>query len=245
MKAETDNKQQLKALRDMFLSSVPGYSSLFMPQAIKPLLEVYTNKNFFSGQNIESPSMQNRDPEARFTASTTEAAKALAKVLPMSPVQIEHLARGYFGTAPIAIMAAASSLMRGEGKGEAPERKLTETPIIGSTFQRKYGGADADSAYAFAKEATQRAATLRDMQKTSTLEEQKEYLAEHRAEIKLAPMARNFETLMGRVRTQEALVRKRTDLNAEEKRKRLDELDRVKQDLADKFNAAIRKAGGS
>jgi hypothetical protein len=206
---------------------------------------VYTNKNFFSGQNIESPSMQNRDPEARFTASTTEAAKALAKVLPMSPVQIEHLARGYFGTAPIAVMAAASSLMRGEEKGEAPERKLTETPIIGSTFQRKYGGADADSAYAFAKEATQRAATLRDMQKTSTLEEQKEYLAEHRAEIKLAPMARNFETLMGRVRTQEALVRKRTDLNAEEKRKRLDELDRVKQDLADKFNAAIRKAGGS
>jgi chromosome segregation ATPase len=245
MKAETDNKQQLKALRDMFLSSVPGYSSLFMPQAIKPLLEVYTNKNFFSGQNIESPSMQNRDPEARFTASTTEAAKALAKVLPLSPVQIEHLARGYFGTAPIAVMAAASSLMRGEEKGEAPERKLTETPIIGSTFQRKYGGADADSAYAFAKEATQRAATLRDMQKTSTLEEQKEYLAEHRAEIKLAPMARNFETLMGRVRTQEALVRKRTDLNAEEKRKRLDELDRVKQDLADKFNAAIRKAGGS
>jgi len=244
MKAETDNKQQLKALRDMFLSSVPGYSSMFMPQAIKPLLEVYTNKNFFSGQNIESPSMQNRDPEARFTASTTEAAKALAKVLPFSPVQIEHLARGYFGTAPIAIMAAASSLMRGEEKGEAPERRLSETPIIGSTFQRKYGGADADSAYAFAKEATQRAATLKDMQKTSTLEEQKEYLAEHRAEIKLAPMARNFETLMGRVRTQEALVRKRTDLNAEEKRKRLDELDRVKQDLADKFNAAIRKAGG-
>ena len=245
MKAETDNKQQLKALRDMFLSSVPGYSSMFMPQAIKPLLEVYTNKNFFSGQNIESPSMQNRDPEARFTASTTEAAKALAKVLPMSPVQIEHLARGYFGTAPIAVMAAASSLMRGDEKGEAPERRLTDVPIIGSTFQRKYGGADADSAYAFAKEATQRAATLRDMQKTSTLEEQKEYLAEHRAEIRLAPMARNFETLMGRVRTQEALVRKRTDLNAEEKRKRLDELDRVKQDLADKFNAAIRKAGGS
>lgn len=248
MKAETDNKQQLKALRDMFLSSVPGYSSMFMPQAIKPLLEVYTNRNFFAGifsdQKIESEAMQKRDPEARFTASTTEAAKALAKVLPFSPVQIEHLARGYFGTAPIAIMAAASSLMRGEEKGEAPERRLSETPIIGSTFQRKYGGADADSAYAFAKEATQRAATLKDMQKTSTLEEQKEYLAEHRAEIKLAPMARNFETLMGRIRTQEALVRKRTDLNAEEKRKRLDELDRVKQDLADKFNAAIRKAGG-
>jgi len=242
MKAETDNKQQLKALREMFLSSVPGYTSMFMPQAVKPLLEVFTNKNFFSGQNIESPAMENRSPEDRFTASTTEAAKALAKVLPLSPVQIEHLARGYFGTAPLAIMAVASGLMRDEGKGEAPERRISETPIIGTLFQRKYGGADADTMYAFAKEATQRAASLKEIQKTGTQQEYKDYLAEHRAEIKLAPMARNYEALMGRIKTEEALVRKRTDLNAEEKRARLDQLDKVRQDISDKFNAAVRKA---
>jgi hypothetical protein len=242
MKAETDNKQQLKALRDMFLNSVPGYSSMFMPQAVKPLLEVFTNKNFFSGQNIESAAMENRSPEDRFTASTTEVAKAMAKVLPMSPVQIEHLARGYFGTAPLALMSVASGLMRGEGKGEAPERRLTEMPIIGSTFQRKYGGVDADTMYAFAKEATQRAASLKELQKTGTLQEQKEYLAEHRAEISMAPMARNFETLMGRIRTQEAVIRKRADLNDTEKRQRLEQLDKVKQDLSNKFNAAVRKA---
>lgn len=242
MKEEVNGKQQLKALRDMFLSSVPGYSSMFMPQAIKPLLEVFTNKNFFSGQNIESVAMQSRSPEARFNAATTEAAKAMGKVLPLSPVQIEHLARGYFGTAPLALMSAASGFMRSEEKGEAPERRLSETPILGTVFQRKYGGADADTMYAFAKEATQRAATLKDMQKTGTPQEQKEYLAQHRAEIKLAPMARNFETLMGRIRTQEDVVRNRKDFSAEEKRKRLDELDRVKQDLANKFNAAVRRA---
>lgn len=242
MKAETDGKQQLKALRDMFLSSVPGYSSMFMPQAVKPLLEVFTNKNFFSGQNIESAAMQGRSPEERFTASTTEAAKALAKVLPLSPVQIEHLARGYFGTAPLAIMSVASGFMREDAKGEAPERRLSETPIFGTLFQRKYGGADADTMYAFAKEATQRAASLKEIQKTSTQQEYKDYLAEHRAAIKLAPMARNYEALMGRIKTEEALVRKRTDLNAEEKRARLDQLDKVRQDISDKFNAAVRKA---
>jgi len=240
MKAETNSKQQLKALRDIFLSSIPGYSSV-VPQAVKPLFEVWTNKNFFSGQNIESISMQNRSPEERFNASTTEAAKMLAKVLPLSPVQIEHIARGYFGTAPLALMSVASSFMREETKGEAPARRLSETPILGTVFQKKYGGADADTMYAFAKEATQRAASLKDIQKNGTPQDAKEYLANHRTEIMLAPMARNFEMLLGRLRTQEDVVRNRKDLNAEEKRARLDQLDKVRQDLANKFNAAVRK----
>jgi hypothetical protein len=241
MKEETNGKQQLKALKDIFLSSVPGYSSLFMPQAIKPLLEVFTNKNFFSGQNIESVAMQNRSPEERFNTATTEAAKAMGKVLPLSPIQIEHLARGYFGTAPLALMSVASGFMRDESKGEAPDRRLSETPILGTVFQKKYGGADADTMYAFAKEATQRAASLKAIQKSGTPEEYREYLASHRTEIALAPMARNFETLMGRIRTQEDVVRKRKDLSGEEKRARLDQLDKVKQDLANKFNAAVRR----
>lgn len=242
MKAEVRGEDQLKALKDIFLSSVPGYSSKFMPQAIKPLLEVYTNKNFFSGQNIESVSMQNRSPEERFNASTTEAAKALGKVLPLSPVQIEHLARGYFGTAPLAMMSAASSFMREEGvKGEAPERRLSETPILGTVFQKQYGGADVDTMYSFAKEATQRAASLKEIQKTDPAAA-REYLASHRTEIALAPMARQFETVMGRLRTQENLIRNRKDLSAEEKRARLDQLDKARQDVADRFNAAVRRA---
>ena len=242
MKAEVKGEQQLTALRDIFLSSIPGYSSKFMPQAIKPLLEVYTNKNFFSGQNIESLSMQNRSPEERFSAATTEAAKALGKVLPLSPIQIEHLAKGYFGTAPLALMSAASSFMREEGvKGEAPERRLSETPILGTVFQKKYGGADANTMYAFAKEATQRAASLKDIQKTDPAAA-REYLASHRTEIALAPMARQFETVMGRLRTQENLIRNRKDLSAEEKRARIDQIDKARQDVADRFNAAVRRA---
>ena len=241
MKAETNGDQQLQALREMFLSSVPGYSSKFWPQAVKPLVEVYTNKNFFSGQNIESVSMQNRSPEERFNSSTTEAAKALAKVLPLSPVQIEHIARGYFGTAPLAMMSVASGFMREDTKGAAPERRLSEMPIVGTVFQKKYGGADADTMYAFAKEATQRAASLKDIQKNGTPQDYKEYLANHRTEIMLAPMARNFEMLLGRLRTQEDVVRNRKDLNEGEKRARLDQLDKVRQDLANKFNAAVRK----
>jgi len=242
MKAEVSGEQQLKALKDIFLSSVPGYSSKFVPQAVKPLFEVFTNKNLFSGQNIESVAMQGRSPEERFNASTTEAAKALGKVLPLSPIQIEHLARGYFGTAPLALMSVASSFMRDEGaKGEAADKRLSETPILGTVFQKKYGGADADTMYAFAKEATQRAASLADLKKTGDAAAAREYIANYRTEIAMAPMARQFETLMGRIRTQENLIRNRKDFSGEEKRARLDQLDKARQDVADKFNAAVRR----
>ena len=139
------------------------------------------------------------------------------------------------------MMSVASGFMREDSKGAAPERRLSEMPIVGTVFQKKYGGADADTMYAFAKEATQRAASLKDIQKNGTPQDYKEYLANHRTEIMLAPMARNFEMLLGRLRTQEDVVRNRKDLNEGEKRARLDQLDKVRQDLANKFNAAVRK----
>jgi hypothetical protein len=78
MKAETNTEQQLRALKDMFVGAIPGSSSMLVPQIVKPVAEVYTNKNFFSGTNIESESMRRRDPVARYNASTTEAAKLFA-----------------------------------------------------------------------------------------------------------------------------------------------------------------------
>jgi Mg-chelatase subunit ChlI len=132
--------------------------------------------------------------------------------------------------------------MREETKGEAADKRLSETPIVGTLFQKKYGGADADTVYAAAKEATQRAASLADIKKSGDAVAAREYLANHRAEIAMAPMARQFETLMGRLRTQETVIRNRKDLNSEEKRARLDQLDKTRQDIAEKFNAAMRKA---
>jgi hypothetical protein len=55
-------------------------------------------------------------------------------------------------------------------------------------------------------------------------------------------MARQFETVMGRLRTQENLIRNRKDLSAEEKRARIDQIDKARQDVADRFNAAVRRA---
>ena len=246
MKEETDGKQQWQALRDMFLQSVPGYTSKGMPQIVKPAFEVFTNKNFFSGNNIESARMQDKTLPERFSASTTEAAKALSKALPMlSPVQIEHLANGYFGQLPLIVMGAANGLFRSETAGEAPEKRVTDLPFIGSSFQKKYGGADADVMYRMATESLQAKSSYESMIKQGRKQDAKDFLEEHRTEIAVAGLANQYKTAMGRLRADEERITGMEKMSAAEKRARIDKLDAARQDISSKFENAIKRAEAS
>ena len=242
MKAETDGVQQFQALRDMFLQSVPGYSSKFAPQIIKPAFEVYTNRNFFSGNNIESARMEGKTPQERFGAATTEAAKAMSRAFPfLSPVQIEHLATGYFGQLPLIIAGAADGLFRRESKGEAPEKRITDLPFIGSSFQKKFGGADADSVYRMANESTQAKNSYDSMIKQGRVEEAKEFMADNRAEIVAARLANQYKTQMGRLRSDEERITGMERMTGAEKRARIDKIDEARQALSEKFEVAMKR----
>jgi hypothetical protein len=243
MKAETDGKQQFKAVRDMFLNAVPGYSSMYMPQAVKPLFEVWSNKNFFSGYNIESPTMQNKRIEDRYLSSTTEAAKALSRMLPiLSPIQIEHITRAYFGALPLAVMAGTGDMFAKPSTLEKPAARITDVPIIGSMFQKEFGGADADVVYNLAKDAIQTQASFGALKKSGNFQDVKDFAQEHRAELVVAPMAKMFQTNMNRLRTQEDIVVNRLNLSPAEKRVRIDAIEKARQDMAFTFMQRIKQA---
>jgi hypothetical protein len=242
MKEEVDGVQQLQALRDMFLQSVPGYTSKGMPQIIKPAFEVWTNKNFFNDSAIESARMEKLSPQQRFTETTTEAAKLLSKVLPgLSPIQIEHLATGYFGQLPLIIMGAADGLFRKETRGEPAEKRITDLPFIGSSFQKKYGGADTDVMYRLSSEAMQAKATFDDIRKRGQAQEAKDFLEENRVLIASAPLARNYQNVMGKLRADADRINSMEKLSGAEKRARLDKIDAARQDVADKFEKAMKR----
>jgi hypothetical protein len=246
MKAETDGKQQFDALRDMFLQSVPGYSSRGVPQLVKPAFEVWANKSFYTGNDIETARMQDKTLQERFSTSTTEAAKAMSKALPiLSPVQIEHIATGYFGQLPLIIAGAANSLFRSQTAGEAPEKRVTQLPFIGSSFQKKYGGADADVMYRMANESLQAKSSYESMLKQGRKEDAKDFLQEHRTEIAVAALANQYKTAMGRLRTDEERITGMEKMSAAEKRARIDRLDAARQDISAKFEAAIKRAEAS
>lgn len=78
-----------------------------VPQLFKPMLDVYANKDAFTGRPIETMSMEKLKAEYRFTDRTSmtargistaaNAATSLIGAEAPSPVQIDHMLRGYFG----------------------------------------------------------------------------------------------------------------------------------------------------
>jgi hypothetical protein len=236
MRAETDGKAQFQALRDLFLGSIPGYSSMGVPALVKPVFEVWTDKNFLTGGPVEPRRMQGYDTEERYLATTTELAKQMSKLLPiLSPIQIEHIVRGYLGVLPLVAAAGANGLFEREGKGEKPAGRASDLPLIGTAFQKKYGGGDADVVYREAQEAVEVNGTFKKMLSEGRREEALAYREKNKVEMAMAPAAGQYRQIIGRINTDIRRVQERDDLTAEEKRLRLDALEKAKQDRADAF----------
>ena len=241
MKGTVDNRQQLLALKDMFVGAIPGASSMLAPQLIKPVAEVWTNKNFFNGSSIESARQQKMLPEDRYNAHTTEMAKAMSKMLPLlSPIQIEHLVSGYLGQLPLAALAATDGLFTKDQNVTDPTRHLSQLPVVGSSFQRKYGGEEADVVYRLANEALQVKASFNEYKRTGQVDKAKEVLREHRAELAVAPMAMQYERMMGKFRVMEETIRA-SKATGDVKQAKIDQLNTQRQLQSERYMQAIKR----
>jgi hypothetical protein len=240
MVGQTDGEQQLKALLSMLKGSIPGASSMLVPQIVKPLAEVFTNKDFNTWNALESTRLRGKTVEERYNANTTELAKAMSAFAPiLSPIQIERIVGGYLGSLPILVAAATNGLFR-DGEVEPVPKNMSEMPFFGSGFQKKYGGADSDVMYDLADEALQAKRSFDAMKREGRIADAQEFLADNRTELRAAPLALQYQKLMGNLRTIEERI-KGSDIPGDEKRKRIDELQKRRQDLAEKFAQRIKQ----
>lgn len=141
------------------------------PQFIRPTLEVATNKNFFTWRPIENESLQKLRPEYRYDERTNLTSKYISKFLnevaiPVSPVQFEHLVRGYLGSLGMFASELISQTIDTKTSNE-PERfrPLTDPhllPGIGKIFLDPDMDRKAiDDYYAIKNAATQAANSLK------------------------------------------------------------------------------------
>jgi hypothetical protein len=241
MREDVTNEEQGKALLELFKGSVPGGSSNFVPQIFKPVLEAYTNKSMLNGLPIESRAMEGKTPDERFNAGTTELAKAISKAAPiLSPVQIEHLVRGYLGQIPIALMGLTNDLFAADEKVERPTRRLNETPVLGGAFQTPFGGAAVEEAYRIADRAKAAKSTLQKIQDEGRGEAAQEYHDSHADDLRLADPSARFTQRMGEISKNEKQVQA-SKMSADEKRQMLDELAKARRSAAKMFLSMARQ----
>jgi Large polyvalent protein associated domain 38 len=239
-------EQHWKAIRGMFMNQIPGGSSYLIPQIAKPILEVAFDHSAFTGREIESPGMKGVDPTERYTARTTELAKRMSEGLnaaptpdfmKLSPVQIEHLARGYLGSLPI-IGAALVNELFSDGRLQQPDRKLSETPLFGAVFQDRYGGGATDILYAKIKAADQVQNTVNKMKNEGRPQDAKAYL-QNVENLREIPKLQQAEKALQDLSRKEKAVRSSETATAERKREVLDHIAAQREKLSRRYLDAV------
>ena len=221
-----------KAVGKMLFNAIPGGSSYGMPQVAKPVIEMVTGVDLFTGADIESDREKNLDPAARYRENTTELAKMLGGMgIPgMSPLKVDQFIKSV-GTQTLLAVVSAGNVVLGAEKPPSAEMKTSQLPLVGGMFQATDAGGIIDRTYEIMKEAEQASATYNKLLTESTPQEADAYLQANMSRLMLADSVAEFRNEMKDITDYEALVKRNDDAPAE-KRKKLDEARKLKIDTA-------------
>lgn len=238
--ATTDEtaKDAMRAIGKQLWMSTP----LQFPVAVNPLIELVTNYSFFTDSPIESARERSMDSEFRYREGTTELAKLLGSAGGLSPVQIEHLVRGYFSSAGILAMSMANYPLRPLVSPDAPdraERTLSQTPLFGPAFQPTTGRGAINAAYDDVLRFQQAHNTFNELVRTGKGAEARAYADRFSREIALASTGGAFRQQMGELAAMKRQIAA-SALSPAEKRERLDEIRKIEIALARQVRALGR-----
>jgi hypothetical protein len=211
------------------------------PQMIKPMIDIYANKDSFTGREIESAGMEKLSKAERQRPNTTGVAKivgAAGDKTGLSPVQVDHLIRAYFGWlgshAAMAADLAASPLT----KGERPAPKLDNILLVGD-FVKELPSNQSRYVTEFYTNAKKSGEILADVRHAAALgdkEKYRELMKEHKAELPLAGAYAMAQHQMAELNAAAQRVTASTVYTAEEKRQRLDRLYTTRNNIAKSLN---------
>jgi len=205
-----------------------------MPQMFKPLVDLYANKDSFTGAPIETAGMERLSKEQRVAEKTSPLAIALSKVanvfLPesaeLSPVQADYSIKGYFGWLGGTASWLSHYAVMPFSKSAYPDNNWTETLSAGfikslPATQSKY----VTAFYENNKEISQAYADMRHFAQLGQADKVQEILKEKGDKIAMAKFYDNASKDMAKMRQAIQAIRNDENMTGAQKK---EEIDRMK-----------------
>ena len=214
-----------------------------VPQLFKPMLDLYANKDSFTGRQIETLGMERLSKAERYGPNTSALAKALGSAgdyTGVSPVQVDHMIRAYFGW--LGTMGAATvDVAAGPFSDiEKPAKKIDdyfggfvkELPAATSRYVEDF--------YEQAQATSEAMADLRRAREVGDTEKAAEIMEERGDKVALYRMYQHAQRQLADINKRIRLVRGSDSMDAETKRVRLDELTELRNQLARRVSNQTR-----
>lgn len=208
------------------------------PQMFKPLLDLYANKDSFTGAPIESAGLERLSKQERINDNTSALAIALGGIstifpekFELSPVQVDYAIKGYFGWLGGLASTTSTYAVMPFKEGAYPDTKWIDRASLGLARDLPSNQARYVTAfYENGKEINQAYADMRHYAETGDAEKVEKILEEKGDKIALAKFYDKTADNMANVRKQIRVIMADTTMDGAAKR---EEIDRMKMIIAE------------
>jgi len=224
------------------------------PQFIKPFIDVYANKDSFSGRAIEGMADERLRPQDRYNERTSEVARLLGSWgLPdpvrlakgeyagLSPKQIDFLLRGYFGWLATVTTTATDTLVRPVlDRGERPALRLRDTFLAGNFVESLPSGSSryVSTMYEQARDIEQAWASYQAAIKSGDMEKAREIQEEEGPKLRNRIAVASAKRQIAELGQQAKRIESDRLMSAQVKRERLQAIEAKRNEVAQRV--AIR-----
>jgi hypothetical protein len=215
-----------------------------VPQMFKPLVDLYSNKDSFTGAPIESAGMERLSKQERVTDSTSPIAKVLGGLTSiagegLSPVQIDYAIKAYFGWLGGTVASASTYAVASFKEGAYPDMKWADTVSMG--FIKSLPANQSRYVTAFYENNQQINQAFADMKHYAELgesEKVQEILEKKGDMIALQKMYDKTAKNMANVRKQIRVITDDKEMSGADKREEIDRLKQLISMMAEQAEAA-------
>jgi hypothetical protein len=214
-----------------------------VPQAIKPLVEVGINYDFFQYKPLIGVYQKNLETERQFTDSTSELAKVLGGTGVMSPIAIDHIIRGMFGSVGGLVTYATNPFLwtlRGDQSVPRPELSfqdaLATMPNASGFISKEYESALRKDFYQLREATGKASSTLADLKQRSP-EKIEDYITDEavRNRLGLAPAVEGIARNLTKIRQTITQITN-SEMPADEKARQIKDLREAEREMLKGIN---------
>ena len=233
----TDGAKFREAMTEAIKNTVLGPTAV--PQVVKPVLEVGLNRSFYTGRPLVGIYQQPLEASLQYTETTSELAKALSAAAGrdvVSPIAIDHIVRGMFGSIGGTMLYGTNLIMGQTGDVERADLSFRDAlatfPGLSSVMTKSNeSGLKAD--FYKLREATRNAnATYNHVEKNlpqmlETYEADEKFMGR----LERAPELESVARELSAIRAERNLIANDPDMSAEEKLAAKEELDAAEREI--------------
>lgn len=201
-----------------------------IPQTALPIIETVTNHSFFTGRDIVPQGLKDVAPEYQIGPGTSLFAQWIGQMAGLSPIQIDHLFKGYTGTMGMYAVDTLDMIMDLNGNSPKVSKRVDQLPIIKRFALDPEARGTVTAYYDLKNSVDEVTRTINLLERTGQYEDMGKYMQDNMQMLAVKDYIQDLEKQMKELREMRTLIRS-SQMTGDQKRDAITDITKMENQL--------------